>query len=116
MKSFLLAVIFVVLCSGSLAKQSEPKVQVYSYSPGEFEKDNVLICHVSDFHPPDITIELLKDGIQIPDAKQTDLAFEQGWKFHLTKSVAFKPRKGDEYTCRVKHMNKIKLFSWEPDM
>uniref|UniRef100_A0A4W5LQE5 Beta-2-microglobulin n=1 Tax=Hucho hucho TaxID=62062 RepID=A0A4W5LQE5_9TELE len=60
-----------------------PKVQVYSRNPGEYGKDNTLICHVSGFHPPDISIQLLKNGVEIPDAKQTDLAFEQGWQFHL---------------------------------
>ncbi|XP_076861145.1 beta-2-microglobulin [Brachyhypopomus gauderio] len=110
---------FAVLCTlyfSVQAKESPPKVQVYSYSPGEYGKDNVLICHVSGFHPPDITIELLKDGAPIPDTKQTDLAFEQGWKFHLTKSVAFTPQKSQEYSCRVRHLQSMKDYSWEPDM
>uniref|UniRef100_A0A4W4GMF6 Beta-2-microglobulin n=1 Tax=Electrophorus electricus TaxID=8005 RepID=A0A4W4GMF6_ELEEL len=65
---------FSVLCV------AVPKVQVYSYSPGEFDKDNVLICH--------------------------------GWMFQLTKSVHFKPRKGEEYTCRVRHMENTRFFTW----
>ncbi|KAI4897648.1 hypothetical protein NFI96_025734 [Prochilodus magdalenae] len=116
MKFLLAAVVFVALASSSLAKTSEPKVQVYSYSPGEFGKENVLICHVSGFHPPDISIELLKNGVEIPGAKQTDLAFEQGWKFHLTRSVSFTPEKNEDYFCRVRHMNTAKDFMWEADM
>uniref|UniRef100_A0A8B9J5U7 Beta-2-microglobulin n=1 Tax=Astyanax mexicanus TaxID=7994 RepID=A0A8B9J5U7_ASTMX len=95
---------------------ADPKVQVYSYSPGEFGKENILICHVSEFHPPDISINLLKNGIEIPNAKQTDLAFEQGWKFHLTRSVSFTPQKNEEYACRVTHMGIGKNFVWEADM
>ncbi|KAG7236827.1 hypothetical protein INR49_000204 [Caranx melampygus] len=66
--------------------QSPPKVQVYSRNPGEFGKENTLICHVTNFHPPDISIQLMKDGQEIPNAMQTDLAFKQDWHFHLTKS------------------------------
>lgn len=91
---------------------ADPKVQVYSYSPGEFGKENVLICHVSGFHPPDITIELLKNGVEIPDAQQTDLAFEKGWKFHLTRSAPFTPQKHEDYACRVRHVDTSKTFMW----
>uniref|UniRef100_A0A8B9GYA6 Beta-2-microglobulin n=1 Tax=Astyanax mexicanus TaxID=7994 RepID=A0A8B9GYA6_ASTMX len=111
---------FVVACFlyiSAEAKESPPKVQVYSYSPGEFGKPNHLICHVSEFHPPDINIELLRNGVVITEAKQTDLAFEQGWKFHLTKSVPFTPQKNEEYACRVTHMQKApQKYSWDPDM
>uniref|UniRef100_A0A8K9WQJ5 Beta-2-microglobulin n=2 Tax=Salmoninae TaxID=504568 RepID=A0A8K9WQJ5_ONCMY len=93
-----------------------PKVQVYSRNPGNFGDKNTLICHVSGFHPPDISIQLLKNGVEIPDAKQTDLAFEQGWQFHLTKSVGFTPASGEEYTCRVRHLKNLKTYTWEADM
>uniref|UniRef100_A0A6Q2Z0K5 Immunoglobulin C1-set domain-containing protein n=1 Tax=Esox lucius TaxID=8010 RepID=A0A6Q2Z0K5_ESOLU len=43
------------------SKESPPKVQVYSRNPGNFGEKNVLICHVSGFHPPDISIQLLKN-------------------------------------------------------
>ncbi|XP_017551836.1 beta-2-microglobulin, like [Pygocentrus nattereri] len=109
-------VALAVLSASSFAKVSSPKVQVYSRNPGEYGKENVLICHVSGFHPPDITIDLLKNGAEIQNTKQTDLAFEQGWQFHLTKSAAFNPSSGETYTCRVKHMDKTNMYSWEPDM
>uniref|UniRef100_A0A665W9B9 Beta-2-microglobulin n=1 Tax=Echeneis naucrates TaxID=173247 RepID=A0A665W9B9_ECHNA len=102
-------------CANSLFF-SPPKVQVYSYQPGEYGKENTLICHVSGFHPPDITIELLKDEVVIPNTKLTDLAFEQDWHFHLTKSVSFTPSDGQKYTCRVTHRNMRKDYAWEPNM
>nr|XP_046195984.1 beta-2-microglobulin-like [Oncorhynchus gorbuscha] len=95
---------------------SSPMVKVYSRNPGEYGKDNTLICHVSGFHPPDISIQLLKNGVEIPDAKQTDLAFQQGWQFHLTKSVGFTPASGEEYTCRVRHLKNLNTYIWESDM
>ncbi|XP_016090776.1 beta-2-microglobulin-like [Sinocyclocheilus grahami] len=112
-----LAVVALVLLSAScFAKQSDPKVQVYSRNPGDYGKKNVLICYVSGFHPPDITIELLKNGQEIPHSHQTDLAFEQGWQFHLTKHADFTPQAGEEYSCRVRHMSNTKTYTWEPDM
>ncbi|XP_036376041.1 beta-2-microglobulin-like [Megalops cyprinoides] len=116
MKFYLAAVVLIVALFGVNAKTSPPKVQVYSRNPGEFGKSNTLICHVSGFHPPDISITLLKDGVEIPKAKQTDLAFEQSWQFHLTKSVPFTPEKGETYSCKVRHMQDTKNYNWEPDM
>lgn len=89
-----------------------PKVQVYSQHPGEFGEKNVLICHVSGFHPPDITIELMKGDEEIKNANQTDLAFKEDWHFHLTKSVSFTPQKGEQYVCRVTHGHSVKQFTW----
>ncbi|XP_036433458.1 beta-2-microglobulin-like [Colossoma macropomum] len=110
---------FVVACAlyvTAQAKESPPKVQVYSNSPGEFGKENVLICHVSGFYPSDIIVELLRNGEKIPGAEQTDLAIDQDWKFHLTKSVSFTPQKEDLYICRVTHaQNKPQTYSWKAD-
>ncbi|XP_067469171.1 beta-2-microglobulin-like [Thunnus thynnus] len=119
MNKFVFAALVGLFCllGPSVAKESSPKVQVYSRLPGEFGKSNTLICHVSGFHPPEIKIELLRNGIEIPNSDQTDLAFEENWHYHLTKSVTFTPQKEDHFACRVTHMNKEpKLYIWDPDM
>jgi len=118
-KSLFLAVVLCVfgtIMANTSPHVVPPHVEVYTRNPGEFGKENSLICHVKGFHPPDIKIELLKDDMEIPDAKQTDLAFEDSWQFHLTKTVAFTPRDGEKYQCRVTHLSKAKTFNWEPDM
>lgn len=89
-----------------------PKVQVYSRNPGEFGQKNVLICHVSGFHPPDITIQLMKGEVELKDANQTDLAFKEDWHFHLTKSVFFTPQHEEAYICKVTHGNKVSKYTW----
>ncbi|KAI5622076.1 beta-2 microglobulin precursor [Silurus asotus] len=116
MRLLLSFLVIAVFSATAFAKNSPPKIQVYSRNPGEFGKDNTLICHVSDFHPPDIEIKLMKNGQEMPNAQQTDLAFEKGWKFHLTKSVPFKPASSDKYTCEVRHLAEKKTITWEPDM
>ncbi|KAJ8379076.1 hypothetical protein AAFF_G00231670 [Aldrovandia affinis] len=116
MKLFMaVAVLCVAMCS-VCSKESSPKVQVYSRKPGEFGTPNTLICHVSGFHPPDISIALMKNGVEIPNAQQTDLAFEQTWQFHLTRSISFTPDAKDQYSCQVKHLTNTHNYSWETNM
>nr|AXY87851.1 beta-2-microglobulin [Lateolabrax maculatus]QNH85210.1 beta-2-microglobulin [Lateolabrax maculatus] len=118
MRGFVCAVVAGLLCllALSIAKELAPKVQVYSYGPGVFDKPNTFICHASGFYPPEITIELLRNGELIPEANQTDLAFEEDWHYHLTRHVTFTPVKGDDYACRVTHGGTSKMYTWEPDM
>ncbi|KAM4711753.1 beta-2-microglobulin [Anableps anableps] len=110
-----LAVLAAVCCTVS-SKVSSPKVQIYSRDPGEYGKENTLICHVSNFHPPDITIDLMCDDKPLPNPKQTDLAFKQDWHFHLTKSAAFTPAAGKNCICRVNHSGTVNSYAWEPNM
>nr|P55076.1 RecName: Full=Beta-2-microglobulin; Flags: Precursor [Labeobarbus intermedius]CAA90865.1 beta-2-microgobulin [Labeobarbus intermedius] len=116
MRAIITFALFCVLYITVQAKTSSPKVQVYSHFPGEYGKENTLICHVSGFHPPDITIELLRNGEILPNTQQTDLAFEKGRQFHLTKSVSFTPERGLDYACKVRHMSNTNAYSWEPNM
>ncbi|GAA6090285.1 beta-2-microglobulin, like [Tachysurus ichikawai] len=113
MNILLSCAVLVIIASSAFAKESPPKIQVYSHNPGVFDKENTLICHVSDFHPPDIEIQLLKNGVEIQGAEQTDLAFEKGWKFHLTRSVKFSPSSGENYSCKVRHLRNTKTITWD---
>ncbi|CAN9508034.1 unnamed protein product [Ophioblennius macclurei] len=113
----LLALLFCLSYSAaSKVSTASPKVQVYSRAPREYGKNNTLICHVSGFHPPEITIELLKNEQIMPNTQQTDLAFEESWQYHLTTHVPFVPNKVDKYSCKVTHLKASKIYIWEPDM
>ncbi|KAM8883409.1 beta-2-microglobulin-like [Synchiropus picturatus] len=116
MKTFLAAVLFFDLCLVCLSTtRQDPMVQVYSRGPGWMDKKNVLICHVSNFHPPEIRIDLLKNGEVISEAEQSDLSFEDNWQYHLIKHADFTPKLGDKFACRVTHEKTTKEHSWEPD-
>ncbi|XP_056113460.1 beta-2-microglobulin [Rhinichthys klamathensis goyatoka] len=116
MRGLVCFALFCVLYVTVQGKLSSPKIQLYSHFPGEYGKPNTLICYVSGFHPPDISIELLKNGEVIPNSQQTDLAFEKGWQFHLTKSVSFTPQKGEDFSCSVRHMSDTRKIVWESNM
>ncbi|XP_054421029.1 beta-2-microglobulin [Pteronotus mesoamericanus] len=102
-----LPVAFVVLgllcLSGLDAIQRSPKVQVYSRHPAENGKPNFLNCYVSGFHPPQIDVQLLKNGKEMKTEK-SDLSFSKDWSFYLLVHANFTPSAEDEYTCVVEHI------------
>ncbi|XP_059182155.1 beta-2-microglobulin-like [Centropristis striata] len=112
----LLAALMAVCLAEQDDRHNPPKVLVYSRDPGQFGKENILICRASDFHPPDITIVLTRNGVAIPNANQTDLAFKKDWRFHLTTSVKFTPVSGEEYNCKVTHGKITNHYAWESNM
>ncbi|XP_059826645.1 beta-2-microglobulin-like [Hypanus sabinus] len=91
------------------ANVSPPQVNVYTYKPVSKGESNVLLCHAREFSPPNIKLDLLQDGVEIPNTEQFDLSFDPNWKFKLTKYVKFTPRDGVVYTCRVVHNGVTKV-------
>uniref|UniRef100_A0A671DQF6 Immunoglobulin C1-set domain-containing protein n=1 Tax=Rhinolophus ferrumequinum TaxID=59479 RepID=A0A671DQF6_RHIFE len=79
-------VLLGLLClSGLDTKPRSISVQVYSRHPAENGKPNYLNCYRSGFHPPQIEIDLLKNGEKM------------------------------KYTCLVKHstLAKPKRVKWD---
>ncbi|XP_074145631.1 beta-2-microglobulin [Sminthopsis crassicaudata] len=99
------------------AVTSSPKVQVYSRHPVDSNKDNYINCYVSGFHPPQITIELLKDGQKIEKVEQSDLSFSSDWTFNRLVSAPFDPNSKSEFACRVIHstLKEPKIIKWDPE-
>ncbi|XP_034026270.1 beta-2-microglobulin-like [Thalassophryne amazonica] len=116
MKTVLLLVVLLSFMDSLLAVFAPPSVQLYSRTPGQLGVTNILICHASGFYPPEITIKVLKNGAELPNSKQTDLAFEENWQYHMTKSVIFTPKSGEDYTCKVTHLGKTTTYVWVPDI
>ncbi|XP_055479797.1 beta-2-microglobulin [Psammomys obesus] len=114
------AVIFLVLVSaaGLYAIQSTPKVQVYSRHPPENGKTNFLNCYVSQFHPPQIEIELLKNGKPMEKVQYSDLSFSKDWTFYQLAHAEFTPTATDSYTCKVTHitLKEPRIVTWERDL
>ncbi|NXF86626.1 B2MG protein, partial [Eubucco bourcierii] len=80
-----------------------PKVEVYSRKDVANGEGNVLHCFVSGFHPPQITITLLKNGKPMSDVKYTDMSFNDKWHFQQLVYAPFTPQRGDIFSCRVVH-------------
>nr|XP_048315434.1 beta-2-microglobulin [Myodes glareolus]XP_048315435.1 beta-2-microglobulin [Myodes glareolus] len=116
------SVVVVFLMLGSLACldaiQRPPQVQVYTRHPAENGKSNFLNCYVSQFHPPQIEIELLKNGKKIENIELSDLSFNKDWSFYLLAHTEFVPNANDKYACRVTHttLKEPKVVNWDRDM
>ncbi|XP_077355518.1 beta-2-microglobulin-like [Festucalex cinctus] len=104
------------LLGSAVTIQSPPVVQVYSRTKGVFGKANILLCHVNKFHPPVIKVDLLRNGVVMNQANQTEMVFEMDWDYFMTKYVPFVPQSGETYTCLVTHMGISRTFVWEPDV
>ncbi|XP_034288501.1 beta-2-microglobulin [Pantherophis guttatus] len=109
----------VLVCISGLTEATEkaPSVQVYSRHPISIGKENVLHCFVEGFHPPKINVTLLKNNVEIPEVKQSDLSFKEDWTFQLLTYVSVVPNGKDEYSCRVSHqaLKEPKIMKWEQD-
>uniref|UniRef100_A0A8C6CVT5 Beta-2-microglobulin n=1 Tax=Moschus moschiferus TaxID=68415 RepID=A0A8C6CVT5_MOSMO len=94
-----------------------PKIQVYSRHPPEDGKPNYLNCYVSGFHPPQIEIDLLKNGEKM-ESEQSDLSFSKDWSFYLLSHAEFTPNSRDQYSCRVKHVTLTEphIVKWDRDL
>nr|AAA39668.1 B(2)-microglobulin [Mus musculus bactrianus] len=112
--------IFLVLVSltGLYAIQKTPQIQVYSRHPPENGKPNILNCYVTQFHPPHIEIQMLKNGEKIPKVEMSDMSFSKDWSFYILAHTEFTPTETDTYACRVKHdsMAEPKTVYWDRDM
>ncbi|XP_004466820.2 beta-2-microglobulin [Dasypus novemcinctus] len=113
----ILAVVALLSLPTLDAIQLAPKVQVYTRHPAENGKPNFLNCYVSGFHPPQIEIELLKNGEKIEKVEKSDLSFSKDWSFYLLVHSEFIPTDKDSYACRVKHitLSEPKIVQWERD-
>ncbi|XP_051833215.1 beta-2-microglobulin [Antechinus flavipes] len=119
MANFLLIALLGQLCFLPYleAITSSPKVQVYSRHPLDSDKTNYMNCFVSGFHPPQISIELLKDGQKIENVEQSDLSFSNDWTFYQLVSTPFEGSSKSEYICRVAHstLKEPKITKWDPE-
>ncbi|XP_036040663.1 beta-2-microglobulin [Onychomys torridus] len=114
------AVVFLMLASLACldAIERTPQVQVYTRHPPEDGKPNFLNCYVSQFHPPHIEIELLKNGEKIEKVEYSDLSFNKDWSFYLLAHTEFTPTAADQYACRISHttLKEPKVVTWDRNL
>ncbi|KAM9064654.1 beta-2-microglobulin [Sarcophilus harrisii] len=119
MANFLLIALLGQLCILPYleAVTSPPRVQVYSRHPVDSDKDNYINCYVSGFHPPQITIELLKDGEKIEKVERSDLSFNNDWTFYQLVSAPLERNSKSDFVCRVVHstLKEPKVIKWDPE-
>ncbi|XP_077173710.1 beta-2-microglobulin [Paroedura picta] len=85
------------------AENREPVVQVFTRYPLEAGKENILQCYVDQFHPPKISITLLKNDMPL-ESQQSDLSFHNNWAFHRLIYTNITVDKDAKYVCVVDHV------------
>ncbi|CAI9177378.1 unnamed protein product [Rangifer tarandus platyrhynchus] len=112
-----LALLGLLSLSGLDAVLRVPKIQVYSRHPPEDGKPNHLNCYVYGFHPPQIEIELLRNGERM-ESEQSDLSFSKDWSFYLLSHAEFTPNSEDRYSCRVTHVTypQPRVINWDRNL
>ncbi|NWY35319.1 B2MG protein, partial [Pheucticus melanocephalus] len=113
-RALALGVLALLALLGLGAAAEAPKVEVYGRSRAEEGKANTLHCFVTGFHPPKIDIELLKNGVPIPDVTYGDLSFNDKWRFQRLVHAPFIPTREDTFSCRVMHstMPEPRDYEW----
>ncbi|XP_072201501.1 beta-2-microglobulin [Excalfactoria chinensis] len=114
-KAVLVAVVVVLL--GMARADLTPKVQVYSRFPASAGTKNVFNCFASGFHPPKISITLLKDGVPMEGVQYADMSFNDDWSFQRLVYADFTPSRDARYTCKVEHetLKEPLIYKWDPE-
>lgn len=113
------AVVLVTLVAllGLAQADLTPKVQVYSRFPASAGTKNVLNCFAAGFHPPKISITLMKDGVPMEGAQYSDMSFNDDWTFQRLVHADFTPSSGSTYACKVEHetLKEPQVYKWDPE-
>ncbi|NXK65362.1 B2MG protein, partial [Sylvietta virens] len=109
-----LGVLVLLVLPGLEAAGEAPKVEVYSRSRPEEGKNNILQCFVTGFYPPEIDIQLLKNGEPMPGVEYGDLSFNEKWRFQRLVHAPFIPTRDDVFVCKVVHstMPEPGVYRW----
>ncbi|NWR85361.1 B2MG protein, partial [Furnarius figulus] len=96
------------------ATDHSPKVEVYSRTRAVEGEQNILHCFVTEFHPPKIKIELLKNDQPMDEVKYGDLSFNEKWQFQRLVYAPFTATRDDTFACRVTHstMREPQIYRW----
>ncbi|XP_015268685.1 PREDICTED: beta-2-microglobulin-like, partial [Gekko japonicus] len=85
--------------SGGSHKSSTYNAGVYPLSSRDLQ---CLQCYADRFHPPKISIELLRISKPM-ESQKSDLSFHQDWAFHLLVYAHITIDGKTEYACKVEH-------------
>ncbi|XP_014305270.2 DLA class II histocompatibility antigen, DR-1 beta chain-like [Myotis lucifugus] len=85
-------------------RKTEPTVTVYPAKTQRLQHHNLLVCSVNGFYPGHIEVRWLRNG-QEEEAGvvSTGLIRNGDWTFQTLVMLETVPRRGEVYTCQVRH-------------
>ncbi|KAI4880983.1 hypothetical protein NFI96_013664 [Prochilodus magdalenae] len=81
-----------------------PRTSVYSEDDVQLGSKNTLICYITGFYPPHVSVSWTRNNVNItdPDTLSRYYPISDG-TFKLISRLSFTPEQGDIYTCTVEH-------------
>ncbi|KAG5281026.1 hypothetical protein AALO_G00066640 [Alosa alosa] len=84
--------------------QEAPISAVYSKNDVQLGSDNTLICLVTGFYPPRVTVRWTKNKKNVTRGVTLSRYYmNKDGSFKMFSSLQFTPQEGDMYTCTVEH-------------
>lgn len=81
-----------------------PQTSMYSKDDVLLDVENTLVCHVTGFFPPPITVSWTKNNINVTDnIKVSQYRPNNDGTYNFFAYMTFIPEEGDIYTCTVNH-------------
>uniref|UniRef100_A0A2K6L7N9 Ig-like domain-containing protein n=1 Tax=Rhinopithecus bieti TaxID=61621 RepID=A0A2K6L7N9_RHIBE len=81
-----------------------PRLNVSPSKKGPLQHHNLLVCHMTDFHPGSIQVRWFLNGQEeTAGVVSTSLIRNGDWTFQILVLLEMTPQQGDIYTCQVEH-------------
>lgn len=99
---------------------ARPETCIYSKDDVVLGVENVLICHVTGFFPPSVTIIWTKNNMNVSEnINQSQYRLKSDGTFNIFSTLRFTPEEKDMYSCTVYHKaleEKSETRTWEVDL
>ncbi|XP_066579723.1 H-2 class II histocompatibility antigen, A-Q alpha chain [Amia ocellicauda] len=96
-----------------------PTAVLYPENQVTLGKPNTLICYVTDFHPPVITVRWTKNELPVHQGiSQTQFYPNRDYTYRVFSYLNTTLEAGDVYSCSVEHQTLDKPLTriWEPEV
>ncbi|XP_016392169.1 H-2 class II histocompatibility antigen, A-U alpha chain-like [Sinocyclocheilus rhinocerous] len=81
-----------------------PETFIYPRNDVQLAVENTLICHVTGFFPPPVSVSWAKNNVIVTeDVSLSQYRPRSDGSFHVFSSLKITPEDGDVYSCTVNH-------------
>jgi len=81
-----------------------PETSIYPKDDVQLGLKNTLICHVTGFYPPSVSISWTKNNINVTEGMSlSQYRPRNDGTFNIFSTLKFTPGEGDIYSCTVNH-------------
>ncbi|XP_051743366.1 H-2 class II histocompatibility antigen, A-Q alpha chain-like [Ctenopharyngodon idella] len=82
-----------------------PHTSIYPKDDVQLGVQNTLICHVTDFYPPSVSISWTKNNVNVTEGiRLSQYHPKTDGTFNIFSTMKFTPAEGDIYSCTVNHI------------